>query len=71
MQAYVWNQDLVKNPNIPDLFKLGWLCDADKIPVPILSDIAIAPESVVELVRCRCGISKILQKMYVPVDYTI
>ena len=52
MQAYVWSQDLVVNPNIPDPFKLGWSSDADNIPVPILSDIAIAPEYVVELVRC-------------------
>ena len=34
------------------------MCNADKIPVPILSDIAIAPVSVIELVRCGCGISK-------------
>ena len=50
MQTYVWNQYLMENPNIPDPFKLGWLRDADKIAVPILSDIAITPESVVELV---------------------
>ena len=54
----VCSQDLVVNPNIPDPFELGWSSDADNIPVPILSDIAIAPESVVELVRCGCGISK-------------
>ena len=30
----------------------------DKTPVPILSDIAEAPESVMKLVRCGCGISK-------------
>ena len=56
--AYVWSQDLVENPNIPDPFKVGWLCDADKISVPILSEIAITPElisrTVVELARCRC-----------------
>ena len=52
--AYVWSQDLMENPNIPDPFKVGWLCDADKIFVPILSDIAITQESVVELVRCGC-----------------
>ena len=46
------------NPNIPDPFKVGWLCNADKISVPILSDIAITPKSVAELVRCGCGISK-------------
>ena len=38
----------MENLNIPDPFKVGWLCDADKISVPILSDIAITPESVVE-----------------------
>ena len=58
MQAYIWNQALVENPNIPDPFKLGWSCDADNIPIPVLSEMAIAPESVVELVRCGCGISK-------------
>ena len=57
-EAFVWRQDLVENPNIPDPFKVGWLCDADKISVPILSDIAITPESVVELVRCGCEINK-------------
>ena len=56
--TYVWSQDLVENPNIPDLFKVGWLCDADKISVPILSDIAITPEFLVEFVRCGCGLSK-------------
>ena len=35
--AYVWSQDLLENPNIPDPFKVEWLCDADKISVPILS----------------------------------
>ena len=58
LQAYVWSQDLVENSNIPDSFKLGWLCDAGKILVPTLSDIAITLESVVELDRCGCGISK-------------
>ena len=48
----------MENPNIPDPFKLGWSCDADNIPMPILSEIAIDPESAVELVRCGCGISK-------------
>ena len=38
-QVFVWRQDLVEYPNILDPFKLGWLCDADKIPVSILSDI--------------------------------
>ena len=47
--AYVWSQDLVENPNIPDPFKVGWLCDADKNSVPNLSDTAITPECVVEL----------------------
>ena len=48
----------MENSNIPDPFKLGWLYDAGKILVPTLSDIAITLESVVELDRCRCGISK-------------
>ena len=74
MQAYIVclesRQDLAENPNIPDPFNLGWLSDADKIPVPILSDIAITPESVVKLVRCGCGISKWASE-YVPADDTI
>ena len=60
--AYVWSQGLLENQNIPDPFKVGWLCDADKISVSILSDIAITPElisrTVIEFFRCGCGISK-------------
>jgi hypothetical protein len=58
MQAFIWNQDTVQHPAIPDPFKLGWSCAADNTPVPVLSEIPIAPESEVELVKCGCGKSK-------------
>ena len=47
----------MENPNISDPFELGWLCNANIIQVLILSDIAIAPESV-ELIRCGWEMSK-------------
>ena len=53
-----YNQDLVQDPDVPDPFNLGWVRDPDNYPVPLLSDVAVAPESVVELVRCGCGVSK-------------
>ena len=43
---------------MPDPFTLGWSSDSDGFPIPILSEVLIAPESVVELVRCGCRMSK-------------
>ena len=58
MQANIWNQDLMENPRMPDPFTLGWSPDSNGFPIPILSEAPIAPESVIELVRCGCGVSK-------------
>ena len=37
---------------------MSWSCAADNIPVPVLYRIPIAPEYVVELIKCGCGKSK-------------
>ena len=57
MQAYIWNQDLVLQPEFPDPCSLGWTQDADNSFVPTLSFVPPAPQAVVELVRCGCGVS--------------
>ena len=57
-QAFIWSQDIVQHPVIPDPLKMGWSCSVDGMYVPLLSEIPIAPESVIELVKCGCGISK-------------
>jgi hypothetical protein len=56
-QSAIWEQDLILHPIVPDPLKLGWIKE-DNCLVPNLSDIAPAPTTVVELVKCRCGSSK-------------
>ena len=47
----------VLDPQIPDPCKLGWVKEEGGL-VPVLSEVQAAPEAVVELFRCNCGVSK-------------
>jgi hypothetical protein len=57
LQANLWAQDTVITPQIPDPGKLGWVKEEGGF-VPVLSEVQAAPEAVVELYRCYCGVSK-------------
>jgi hypothetical protein len=57
IQAKLWAQDTVLTPQIPDPCKLGWLREEGGL-VPVLSQVQAAPEAVVELFWCNCGVSK-------------
>ena len=54
VQASIWHQDLVLHPVCPDPLKLGWRQEDGRL-LPVLSQVAPAPESVLQLVRCNCG----------------
>lgn len=54
LQANIWQQDLVLHPVIPDPLKLGWKEENERL-IPILSLVAPAPDSVLQLVKCNCG----------------
>ena len=56
LQTNLWFQDNVLIPQIPDPCKLGWSRLDGKL-VPILSKEPMAPEAVVELLKCTCGVS--------------
>jgi hypothetical protein len=58
LQANVWVQDLRRKPNLLDPTTLGWSQEEDGSRLPIVSKVPPAPEAVVELVRCGCGVSK-------------
>lgn len=57
LQARIWSQDLVIHPKIPDPCQLGWFEEDGQLR-PVVSHMKqAAPEAVVELARCACGIS--------------
>jgi len=47
----------VLHPQIPDPCTLGWTMD-DVGLLPVLSEAQAAPEAIVELLRCNCGVSR-------------
>ena len=57
LQSHVWEQDLVLHPILPDPVSLGWSREEDDLK-PLLSKVPIAPEAVVELVKCSCSTTK-------------
>ena len=61
-QAHIWAQD--KTAFLPALnaVGLGWQEGSDGKYIPVLSDLPPAPEAVVELVKCSCGVSKCSRK---------
>ena len=57
VQANIWHQDMVLNPTYLDPLTLGWRNSDNKL-LTVLSQVAPAPVSVLQLVRCNCGKSK-------------
>ena len=57
LQAHLWAQDNILHPKFLDPTTLGWENVSGKLK-PVLSSIQLAPESVVELLKCSCDISK-------------
>ena len=57
LQSYVWEQDLSLHPILPDPVSLGWSREEDGLK-PLLSKVPIAPEAIVELVKCSCSTTK-------------
>ena len=57
VQANIWHQDMVLNPTCLDPLTLGWR-NLDNKLLPVLSQVAVAPVSVLQLVRCNCEKSK-------------
>ena len=53
LQANIWSQDVILNPENPDPLTLGWRKEDDKF-VPVVSNVPPAPDSVLQLVRCSC-----------------
>ena len=53
LQANIWQQDLVSQPSIPESALLGW-SESDGHLKPVLTRVSIAPESILQLVRCNC-----------------
>jgi len=58
LQANVWLQDLVARPILLDPTTLGWYQLEDGHYLPIVSKVPVAPEAVVELVKCSFVASK-------------
>ena len=54
LQCSVWQQALIPTPLQLDPQQLGWSLEASGKFKPILSRLPPAPESVTQLVRCRC-----------------
>ena len=57
VQYNIWHQDMVLNPTFLDPLTLGWR-NQDKKLLIVLSQVAPAPVSVLQLVRCNCEKSK-------------
>ena len=56
LQAYIRAHDKVLHPSVPDPCELGWVKQDGRYR-PILSVDPVAPEAVVELLKCNCGVS--------------
>ena len=57
LQAHLWAQDHILHPTFLDPTTLGWENVSGTLK-PILSSIQLAPESVIELLKCSCDKSK-------------
>ena len=57
LQAHLWAQDNVLHPKILDPTTLGWESVSGQL-IPVLSHEQLAPEAVVELLKCCCGKSR-------------
>lgn len=53
MQANIWAQDIIPNPELPDPLTLGWKQESGQF-VPLLSQVPAAPDSIMQLVKCNC-----------------
>ena len=54
VQASIWSQDLVLNPECPNPLQLGWCQQGDRL-MPVMSEDPLAPDSVLQLIKCNCG----------------
>ena len=63
LKANIWNQDVIIHPVIPDACQLGWSKEDGRLR-PILSEKQVAPEAVVELIRCTCSTSGCSRNTY-------
>lgn len=57
LQANIWSQDIVQNPNTLDATALGWKVDSDRL-MSVLSRESVTPDSIMDQVKCGCRISK-------------
>ena len=57
VHANIWHQDMVLTPTCVNPLTLGWRYLYQKL-VPVLSRVAPAPVSVLQIVRCNCQTSK-------------
>lgn len=54
-QCLIWRQALIPQPTVPAPTELGWsISDTSGHFVPKLSRIPLAPDSILQLVRCKC-----------------
>ncbi len=58
LQCHIWQQAHIASPTLLDATTLGWSHDPDGKLVPLLTRLPLAPESVLQLVKCGCTKSK-------------
>ena len=56
-QAMVWSQAAIPQPTLPQPTMFGWKTEGE-VFVPIITAQKVAPDTVLELVSCGCGISR-------------
>ena len=61
--ASLFHQDTILHPWLPDPLKLGWVFENGQY-MPLLSENQVAPQNVVELVRCKCDVTKCKTKKH-------
>ena len=57
LQCNVWKQVLTPSPTTIDARTLGWYQDASGELLPLLTQLPLAPQSILQLVKCSCRTS--------------
>ena len=57
-QCLIWRQALISHPNIVSPCELGWSTSDTSGFFPKLTSIPLAPDSILQLVRCKCSKSQ-------------
>ena len=62
LQCKIWRQTLIPDPTIPDPIVLGWYRGTSDNLLPLLTKLPIAPDSLLQLVKCTCTTSRCLRR---------